>query len=855
MEQGAQCPQESAGILEQLFRGHQHHNDEGALCQVFWPVRSTVQPIPATLLTVATLVTVVVFVVVCTVLVIFACLATLLAFKVVKQALGRVAQLVALVVDVLPAGQRGGAIGPGVFHGEGTVPPVPLAGMAVAHVITDAVPSFVGTILAQAGGGRGAGGGAVEFTVAAPEGRGTLARVVRRLALRVAAPPVLAGATGAARVAVLGVGAEAAGARGRVHTLLPSPALHLSAAALAPHPREARGTATDETIGHVAGHSTSASIQARHLGTHVDERFTVTTSEGAAADAQVVIGELNAVQAALRAARAGQALVDVPLAAFSSKAWQAATTVAPNPVYALATIKAVGTSGTVVNVLFTKQAPSAWWTGALEVVHKVDTGASILAWLVLALIHFILAVDTLISRDTLTSVSTNEVPAGGAVLAGIGRALIKLVLTVAPGVAQGALAVMRVARADTDAGVLAQAVNGHPSAGGRHLTGDTGNIAVSTSPSRRTQAPRLCFILNAGTFVFTWRPTAEVHQGLTVFSSIAQWTDAAVGTQAINTYSFIQAWMRVAFIDLMEAEGTSEAHRAQAREGVNPIDTRATIETGALSALVNVVLTVDSIKSRLALAGVTVDIVRAGPSVLTGLTQTLIHVCLTFIPSEARKAQAGESIHSIYTGTSILARIGKAVINVLLTVHAAEAWRTFAHVAALGVMAETVVHAGLGHTLINVDGTPLTLPARSTQAGVTLKIWCLFANTSILTRVWGTGSQHGLTVLACVRQHTVASITAYVIKAGSLVQTWIRSTFINIHLAVIAFKALLASTPVSIHQIVTSSPVLAWIRKTFIFVHFTVDANPACITEALVSSEAPSTVSVDTGIAQALVHL
>ena len=40
-------------------------------------------------------------------------------------------------------------------------------------------------------------------------------------------------------------------------------------------------------------------------------------------------------------------------------------------------------------------------------------------------------------------------------------------------------------------------------------------------------------------------------------------------------------WMRVAFIDLMEAEGTSEAHRAQAREGVNPIDTRATIETGA----------------------------------------------------------------------------------------------------------------------------------------------------------------------------------------------------------------------------------------------------------------------------------
>lgn len=88
-----------------------------------------------------------------------------------------------------------------------------------------------------------------------------------------------------------------------------------------------------------------------------------------------------------------------------------------------------------------------------------------------------------------------------------------------------------------------------------------------------------------------------------------------------------------------------------------------------------------------------------------------------------------------------------------------------------------------------------------------------------------------------------------------MVQTRIRSTFINIHQTVIAFKALLASAPVSIHQIVTSSSVLAWIRKTFISVHFTVDANPACITEALVSTEAPSTVSVDTRIAQALVHL
>lgn len=68
---------------------------------------------------------------------------------------------------------------------------------------------------------------------------------------------------------------------------------------------------------------------------------------------------------------------------------------------------------------------------------------------------------------------------------------------------------------------------------------------------------------------------------LTVFPSVAQGAGAAVSTQAVHTYSFIQARMRVAFIDLMEAEWASEAHRAQAREGVNPVDTRATIETGA----------------------------------------------------------------------------------------------------------------------------------------------------------------------------------------------------------------------------------------------------------------------------------
>lgn len=47
-------------------------------------------------------------------------------------------------------------------------------------------------------------------------------------------------------------------------------------------------------------------------------------------------------------------------------------------------------------------------------------------------------------------------------LAGIGRALLQLLLTVAPSVAQGALAVMGVPSIDADAGVLAQAVHRQP---------------------------------------------------------------------------------------------------------------------------------------------------------------------------------------------------------------------------------------------------------------------------------------------------------------------------------------------------------------------------------------------------------
>lgn len=101
----------------------------------------------------------------------------------------------------------------------------------------------------------------------------------------------------------------------------------------------------------------------------------------------------------------------------------------------------------------------------------------------------------------------------------------------------------------------------------------------------------------------------------------------------------------------------------------------------------------------------------------------------------------------------------------------------------------------------------------------------------------------------------MAGVATDVIEAGPLVQTRVRGTLVYVHLAVIAFEPLLACTPVAIHQVITCSSILARVRKTLIFVHFAVDTNPACIAEALIAAETSSTVSMDAGTAQTLVHL
>lgn len=80
----------------------------------------------------------------------------------------------------------------------------------------------------------------------------------------------------------------------------------------------------------------------------------MTASKGASADTLVVVGELDAVQTALGVTGVGETLVDVSFTSLASKARQASTAVAPNPVHTLTTVEAVGTPSTVINVLFTE---------------------------------------------------------------------------------------------------------------------------------------------------------------------------------------------------------------------------------------------------------------------------------------------------------------------------------------------------------------------------------------------------------------------------------------------------------------------------------------------------------------------
>lgn len=228
-------------------------------------------------------------------------------------------------------------------------------------------------------------------------------------------------------------------------------------------PRITRRTLADEPVWHIAGNSTGTSVLTRLPRTHIYHTLAVTTSKSTATDARIIIYQLNTIQTSTGVTRIREAFVDIPLASLACKAWEANTAIAPDLVDALPSVEAAGYSrvrNTVIHVLLTEATPSAWWTGALEMVDEVYTRSSILAGLELALIHFIFTVDTLVSRHTLALVSTQVIPAGGTILARAGLAFIQLILTVAARVTHAALTAMCVPNIQAMTRVLAQLIYG-----------------------------------------------------------------------------------------------------------------------------------------------------------------------------------------------------------------------------------------------------------------------------------------------------------------------------------------------------------------------------------------------------------
>lgn len=94
------------------------------------------------------------------------------------------------------------------------------------------------------------------------------------------------------------------------------------------------------------------------------------TSESTAADASIIICQLDTVQAPPGVAGVGQALVDVPLTALSCKALGTEAAVAPDLVNALPSVEAAGTSrvqDAVIHILLTEAPCQSKREGELEI--------------------------------------------------------------------------------------------------------------------------------------------------------------------------------------------------------------------------------------------------------------------------------------------------------------------------------------------------------------------------------------------------------------------------------------------------------------------------------------------------------
>lgn len=115
--------------------------------------------------------------------------------------------------------------------------------------------------------------------------------------------------------------------------------------------------------------------------------------------------------------------------------------------------------------------------------HQVDAGASVLTWMRLALIDLYLTVLPSVPWHTITLVSSHVSPTGGAIVTRLVLAVVHLAFTVAASVVSGTFTEVSDAGVDTVSSVVAEFVRLDTSLASSSLTGNFGDVAVTSRPT------------------------------------------------------------------------------------------------------------------------------------------------------------------------------------------------------------------------------------------------------------------------------------------------------------------------------------------------------------------------------------
>lgn len=452
-----------------------------------------------------------------------------------------------------------------------------------------------------------------------------------------------------------------------------------------------------------AGQGTGASILTRLRLTDTESALTSPACEARLANALVVVGQLDAVEAVGGTAGVRQALVNVALASFSGESRRAIAAIPPHPVHTGSIIQALGSSAAqphgwsaVVLVDLTENTQGAGGAGADVMSDQIDARASVLARVRLALVDFYLTVLPSIAWHAVTLVSSHISPAGGAIATRFVLTVVHLIFAVASSVVGGTLAVVGVPSIDTVPSMVAQFVCLEASLAGSCLAGDSRDVTVMSGPAICTVTNKGSVLLATATAILARRrPPTPLHRGLASVASVALGAGAAEGLQGILTYAPIQARLGITLVDFILAVGAGEAGAARTRIAIDFIGARASVEARAFSAVWDVGFAVNAGEAWPAGACVGVDVVCARPPVFAGRTLAFVDLQRTAGPCETWQAATVVRVHPVCAGAPAEAGIWTAVVDVCLAGEPSVSRSAGAHEPSQSVCAGPAVLAGI----------------------------------------------------------------------------------------------------------------------------------------------------------------